>query len=265
MSPGDHDPIDVRIAGAARWDDRELAADPVLAAVLDDLGRATAASVRPRGFWRLRLGRSPLMLVAAVATALILCGTTLLVRTGVEPGVERPAGPAEASRPTASRSASVAPTDPIGSPSPRSFVFPPGASPMDLRSPQSVARINFMGSVFPLPPGGNWGYYLKRAGKGPSGRVPATDVVRTLHRLAVCQWELYWLDRSAHHDEAGTTAAWRGVQQVAVLWLISGTRGSPGSFRVKDVYGAPSQDPGLIGHDVQANCQPRMWPAGAAQ
>lgn len=256
----ERDALDALIAGAAGWDDRELADDPVLRAALDELCGEVMAVVRPRRRLRLRLGRNRMMLAAVVGTVLVVCGAPLAGRLADRHHSE-PQPPLRSGLVWQSPGGGYQ-ILPDGEPQPGTWELRNGVGWINLASPALPAVIDGVGRVFALPPGGSWSYVKAH----PPGHawVPANDLGRTMLRQAVCQWEYYWLDRSDHHDVQRAATAWLGLARVSAWTFV--TPDEAGWYStVTVISGAVRADPTLVRHDLDAGCHPQMWSPGVAR
>jgi hypothetical protein len=256
VSPAERDPLDLLIAGAASYDDRDLAADPELQPVLEALCAEVMAKGRPR-LSRPRFGRNRMMLAAAFATALVLCGSTVLSRihhgtpaatptagTGgswITPGGGTVLSPGEGDRPGV-------------------WELRNGVSWINLGSPQLPAIVDGLGQAMPLPPGGSW-TYVERHPPG-QGWAKTDQLGETMVRQSVCQWQYYWLDRYDHRDQQGLSKAWKGLGEVTPWAFVSPDESGAVTTRTV-LYGAYRPDPTLVRKDLLDHCTPEMWSPGA--
>jgi hypothetical protein len=249
VSASERDPLDLLLAGAARFDDRDLAADPALRQVLDELCAEVVASVRPRH--RLWSRQHRMTLAVAVVTALVLCAVPVLGRLhGASPATAPPHVTGWL------QSAGGGQLLPDGPGLPGTWELRGDVGWVDLSGPQLPAVIDSLGRQIPLPVGGSWSFV--KAHLPGTGWTRTNQLGETLIRQASCEWEYYWLDRDGHGDAVRAGEAWRGLRSVSPWILVTPDEGAGITTKML-AYGAARPDPALIREDLQAGCRPEMW------
>ncbi|GAA1560790.1 hypothetical protein GCM10009678_49600 [Actinomadura kijaniata] len=208
-----------RLSGAARVADRDLAADPELRALLDDLRDGVMAAARPRRrpAFRLPTPRRLVPALAAVLTmTLILGGGLALRQPRTDHGTPATSSTAPSTAPPNGERHSFN-TGLYGAP--HAGKLGPGEAAdasewLFLGDPGMPAHLDGIQRPLSLPPGVTW-EPIRRQLTLPGKRMQRTFVRINVVRYALCEWGAVWNGARRKNDTRAASHAQRAILRIA--------------------------------------------------
>ncbi|WP_067829972.1 hypothetical protein [Actinomadura kijaniata] len=228
-----------RLSGAARVADRDLAADPELRALLDDLRDGVMATARPRRLaFRLPMPRRLVPALAAVLTMALILGGGLALRqprtdhgTPATSSTAPSTAPAPRPKPTGGRNSFG--TGLYGA-SHAGKLGPHEAADASewllLGHPETPGYLDYIQGSLELPPGASW-TPLRHRLLLPGKRMQASFLHLNFFRYAACRWGDTWSRARKNGDTAAVDRAERFFRGHATH-RFSGPDGRGGRFQV---------------------------------